>query len=78
MGSRGSSEWCWGVILVVHEGRLWGTGGHLRGDGGSSCWSMRVIGVVRGVNPVVHGVHCWGGVILFLLFYYVFVKSDNL
>ena len=71
MGSRGSSEWSWGVILVVHEGRPWGPGGHLSGPGGSSRWSMRV-------NPVVHGVHCWGGVMIFLLFYYVFVKSDNL
>ena len=25
-GPGGSSEWSWGVILVVHEGRPWGPG----------------------------------------------------
>ena len=49
MGSRGSSEACWGVILVVHEGRPWGPGGHLSGLGGSSWWSMRVVRGVQGV-----------------------------
>ena len=49
MGSRGSSEGCWGVILVVHEGRPWGPGGHLSGPGGSSRWSMRVVRGVQGV-----------------------------
>ena len=53
MGSRGSTEWSCGVILVVHEGHPWGPGGHLRGVGGSSWWSMRVI---RGVQGVILGV----------------------
>ena len=46
VGSSGSSEWSWGVILVVHGGRPWGPVGHLSGPGGSSWWSTRV---VRGV-----------------------------
>ena len=56
MGSRGSSELSWGVILVVHEGRPWGPGGrlsgpggHLSGPGGPSWWSMRVVRGVQGV-----------------------------
>ena len=56
----GSSEWFWGVILVVHEGHLWGPGGHLIGPGGSSWWSMRVVCGVQGVIRVVLGGHPGG------------------
>ena len=34
MRSRGASEWPWGVIMVVLEGRPGGPGGHLSGPGG--------------------------------------------
>ena len=53
MGSRGSSEWSWGVIQVVHEGRPWGPGGHLRGVGG-------VILVVHEGRPWGPGGHLSG------------------
>ena len=48
------------MVLVVHEGRPWGPGGHLSGPGGSSRWSMRVVRGNQGVILVVHEGRPWG------------------